>query len=59
MEIEGYSIPEEPYYTKDHLWARVEADGNGRVDMNSSTAIPLLLGSRFAEDIKSRWPGFF
>lgn len=52
MEIEGYEMPEEMYYTKDHLWVRVEGDGNIRVGMNSSTAIPL--GLWFAEDIKSR-----
>lgn len=27
VEIEGYELPEELYYTKDHTWARVEDDG--------------------------------
>ncbi|MDF1557106.1 MAG: glycine cleavage system protein H [ANME-2 cluster archaeon] len=27
VEIEGYEMPEELYYTKDHTWARVEDDG--------------------------------
>jgi len=35
MEIKGYEVPEELYYTKDHLWARVEDDGNVRVGMDA------------------------
>ncbi len=35
MEVEGYEVPEELYYTKDHLWARVEDDGNVRVGMDA------------------------
>ncbi len=27
VEIEGYDMPDELYYTKDHTWARVEDDG--------------------------------
>ncbi|MDF1532652.1 MAG: glycine cleavage system protein H [Methanosarcinales archaeon] len=27
VEIEGYEMPDELYYTKDHTWARVEDDG--------------------------------
>ena len=35
MEIEGYEIPEELYYTKDHTWAKVEDDGNIRIGMDA------------------------
>jgi glycine cleavage system H protein len=35
MEIEGYEIPGELYYTKDHLWAKVEDDGSVRVGMDA------------------------
>lgn len=35
MEIEGYEIPENLYYTKDHVWAKVEDDGNVRVGLNA------------------------
>ena len=35
MEIEGYEMPEDLYYTKDHVWAKVEDDGNVRVGMNA------------------------
>ena len=35
MEIEGYDIPEELYYTKDHTWAKVEDDGNVRIGMDA------------------------
>ncbi|KAF5411070.1 MAG: hypothetical protein C5S47_05065 [Candidatus Methanogasteraceae archaeon] len=41
MEIPGWGVPEELYYTKYHLWARVGGDENSRVGMNSPTAIPL------------------
>ena len=27
VEIEGYEMPDELYYTKDHTWVRVEDDG--------------------------------
>jgi glycine cleavage system H protein len=27
VEIEGYELPNELYYTKEHTWARVEDDG--------------------------------
>ena len=39
MEIEGYELPDELYYTQDHVWARVEDDGNVRVGMNSYGAV--------------------
>ena len=35
MEIEGYEMPEEMYYTKEHTWAKVEDDGNVRVGMDA------------------------
>ena len=35
MEIEGYEMPDEMYYTKEHTWARVEDDGNVRVGMDA------------------------
>ncbi len=35
MEIEGYEVPEELYYTTDHLWAKVEDDGNVRVGLDA------------------------
>ncbi len=28
VEIEGYNLPEELYYTKDHTWARIEDNGS-------------------------------
>ena len=34
VSIEGYDLPDELYYHKDHAWARVESDGNVRVGMN-------------------------
>ncbi len=33
--IEGYDLPEELYYTKDHTWARVEDDGTVTVGMDA------------------------
>ena len=33
-EIEGYNMPDELYYHKEHAWAKVEDDGNVRVGMN-------------------------
>lgn len=34
VSIEGYDLPDELYYHKDHAWAKVESDGNVRVGMN-------------------------
>ncbi len=34
-EIEGYDLPDELYYTKDHTWARVEDDGTITVGMDA------------------------
>ncbi len=34
-EIEGYNLPDELYYTKDHTWARVEDDGTITVGMDA------------------------
>ncbi len=34
-EIEGYTLPDELYYTKDHTWARVEDDGTVTVGMDA------------------------
>jgi glycine cleavage system H protein len=28
VEIEGYNLPDELYYTKDHTWAKIEANGS-------------------------------
>lgn len=33
-KIEGYEMPEELYYHKEHAWARVEDDGRVKVGMN-------------------------
>jgi glycine cleavage system H protein len=35
VEIEGYEIPEELYYTKDHTWARIEDDGTVTVGIDA------------------------
>ena len=35
MEIEGYEMPDELYYTKEHTWAKVEDDGTVRVGMDA------------------------
>lgn len=35
VEIEGYNLPDELYYTKDHTWARVEDDGKITVGMDA------------------------
>ena len=32
--IEGYNMPDELYYHKDHAWVRLESDGTVRVGMN-------------------------
>jgi glycine cleavage system H protein len=34
-EIEGYNLPDDLYYTKDHTWARVEDNGNVTVGMDA------------------------
>src|SRR5659263_730946 len=28
VEIEGYKLPDELYYTKDHTWAKIEDNGS-------------------------------
>lgn len=33
-KIEGYNLPDDLYYHKDHAWVKAEADGNIRVGMN-------------------------
>ena len=33
-EIEGYNIPDELYYHKDHAWVRIESDGTVMIGMN-------------------------
>lgn len=35
VEIEGYNLPEELYYTKDHTWARVEDSGSVTIGMDA------------------------
>lgn len=35
VEIEGYNLPDELYYTRDHTWARVEHDGTITVGMDA------------------------
>lgn len=35
VEIEGYKLPDELYYTKDHTWARVEDNGTVTVGMDA------------------------
>ncbi len=35
VEIEGYNLPDELYYTKDHTWARVEDNGIVTVGMDA------------------------
>src|SRR3989337_816263 len=35
VEIEGYKLPEDLYYTKDHTWARVEDDGTVTAGMDA------------------------
>jgi glycine cleavage system H protein len=34
-EIEGYYLPDELYYTKDHTWARIEDDGTVTVGLDA------------------------
>ncbi len=34
-EIEGYKLPEELYYTKDHTWARIEDNGTVTVGLDA------------------------
>ena len=35
VEIEGYNLPDELYYTKDHTWARIEGNGMVTVGMDA------------------------
>lgn len=35
VEIDGYNLPEELYYTKDHTWARIEDNGTVTVGMDA------------------------
>ncbi|MDP2767953.1 MAG: glycine cleavage system protein H [Candidatus Methanoperedens sp.] len=35
VEIDGYNLPDELYYTKDHTWARVEDNGGVTVGMDA------------------------
>ena len=32
--IEGYNMPEELYYHKDHAWVKLEENGAARIGMN-------------------------
>ncbi len=45
VEIEGYELPEELYYTKDHTWARIEDDGMITVGLDD-------YGAKVAGDIE-------
>lgn len=38
VEIEGYNLPENLYYTKDHTWARIEDDGTVTVGFDAFAA---------------------
>ena len=35
VEIEGYKLPDELYYTKDHTWARIEENGSVTVGLDA------------------------
>lgn len=35
VEIAGYNLPDELYYTKDHTWARIEDNGTVTVGMDA------------------------
>ena len=35
VEIEGYKLPDELYYTKDHIWARIEENGSVTVGLDA------------------------
>jgi glycine cleavage system H protein len=35
VEIEGYKLPDELYYTKDHTWARIEDNGTVTVGLDA------------------------
>jgi glycine cleavage system H protein len=35
VEIDGYNLPDELYYTKDHTWARIEDNGSVTVGMDA------------------------
>ncbi|HEY9245442.1 MAG TPA: hypothetical protein VIO11_01205, partial [Candidatus Methanoperedens sp.] len=39
VEIEGYNLPDDLYYTKEHTWARIEDDGTVTVGMDAYGAI--------------------
>lgn len=34
VEIEGYDLPEDLYYTKDHTWARIDSDSTVVIGMD-------------------------
>jgi len=35
VEIEGYKLPDELYYTKDHTWAKIEDNGSVTVGLDA------------------------
>ncbi len=35
VEIEGYELPDDLYYTKDHTWARIEENGTVTVGLDA------------------------
>lgn len=35
VEIEGYKLPDELYYTKDHTWAKIEDNGTVTVGLDA------------------------
>jgi glycine cleavage system H protein len=35
VEIEGYKLPDELYYTKDHTWAKIEENGSVTVGLDA------------------------
>lgn len=35
VEIEGYELPDDLYYTRDHTWARIEDNGNVTVGLDA------------------------
>jgi glycine cleavage system H protein len=35
VEIDGYKLPDELYYTKDHIWARIEENGSVTVGLDA------------------------
>jgi len=34
VEIEGYKLPDELYYTDRHIWVKMEADGTAKIGFN-------------------------